>query len=90
MDLRNRVAFATNHLAGALSFEYGTGVSFTTYLGWLMPYDARMTLVRSEHEIEYGIRDPSRIGVDTLEVADGEDPADAARDALTRSYPRVD
>jgi len=90
VDLRNRVAFAADHLAGALSFEYGTGLSFTTYLGWLMPYDARITLIGSEHEIEHGIRDLSRIGVDGVEVADGEDPADAAPGALTRSYPRVD
>ena len=57
VDLRNRVAFAADHLAGALSFEYGTGLSFTTYLGWLMPYDARITLVGSEVG-----RRPSRCG----------------------------
>lgn len=89
VDLRNRVAFAADHLAGALSFEYGTGSSFTTYLGWLMPYDARVTLVGSEHEIEHAIRDLSRIGIDGVEVVDSEDPAGAAPGAATRSYPRV-
>ena len=55
-----------------------------------MPYDARVTLVGSEREIERAIRDLSRIGIDRVEVADGEDPAGAALGASTRSYPRVD
>ncbi|MGC1207833.1 MAG: MBL fold metallo-hydrolase, partial [Ornithinimicrobium sp.] len=35
VDLRERVAFADNHLTGAVSFEYGDGSSFTTFLGWV-------------------------------------------------------
>ena len=38
VDLRNRVVFADDHLKGAVSFEYGDGTSFTTFLGWILPW----------------------------------------------------
>ncbi len=90
VDLRNRVMFAAAHLAGALSFEYGTGSSFTTYLGWLLPYDAQLTLIGSAHDIEHAIRDLSRIGVGGVDVAIGEEPAVLAPGRDVRAYRRVD
>jgi hydroxyacylglutathione hydrolase len=36
VDLRNRVAFASGHVAGTLNF--GLDGSFATYVGWLIPW----------------------------------------------------
>jgi glyoxylase-like metal-dependent hydrolase (beta-lactamase superfamily II)/rhodanese-related sulfurtransferase len=90
VDLRNRVAYASEHLKGTISFEYGTGGSFSTYLGWLFPYDRKLTLVGSREDVENAIRDLSRIGIDSPDAALGEDPRALAPDAAVSSYPRVD
>ena len=73
VDLRDRVAFATGHLSGTVSVEYGR--SFTTYLGWTLPWGEPVTLVGSEDDVRAAIRDLSRIGVDRPDAAIG-DPAD--------------
>ncbi|MEU4744234.1 MBL fold metallo-hydrolase, partial [Actinosynnema sp. NPDC023658] len=73
VDLRDRVAFAAGHLSGTVGFEHGP--SFTTYLGWLLPRDERVTLVGSEDAVREAIRDLCRIGVDGPDAAIG-DPAD--------------
>ncbi len=39
VDLRRRIAFASSHLKGSVSFEYGSGSSFTTYVGWVLPWE---------------------------------------------------
>lgn len=90
IDLRERVAFAQGHLTGAVSFEYGDGSSFTTFLGWTLPYGDRITLAGSEHEVEQAIRDLSRIGIDSPDAAIGDGPADMAPTVPTSHYPRVD
>lgn len=87
VDLRNRVAFAADHLRGTASFEYGT--SFTNYLGWLIPYGSKLTLVGSRADVERAVRDLARIGIEQPEAALGEDPAGLAPGAPTSSYPRV-
>ena len=58
VDLRRRVAFASSHLKGSVSFEYGT--SFSTYLGWVLPWGEQLTLVGSRDDVENAIRDLSR------------------------------
>ncbi|MFJ6672784.1 rhodanese-like domain-containing protein [Actinosynnema sp. NPDC091369] len=73
VDLRSRVAFASGHLAGTVSVEYGQ--SFTTYLGWTLPWGEPVTLVGSEEDVRAAIRDLSRIGVDRPDAAIG-DPTD--------------
>lgn len=90
VDLRNRVAYASEHLKGTVSFEYGNGNSFSTYLGWLFPYDRKLTLVGSREDVENAIRDLSRIGIDSPDAALGEDPRALAPEAAVSSYPRVD
>lgn len=90
VDLRNRVAFASNHLQGTVSFEYGTGSSFTTYLGWVLPWYKQLTLVGAHEDVENAIRDLSRIGIDNPDAALGTDPATLAPDSPRASYPRVD
>jgi rhodanese-related sulfurtransferase len=90
VDLRHRVAFADNHLEGSVSFEYGDGASFTTFLGWVLPWGDPITLAGGRADVENAIRDLSRIGIDSPDVALGDDPADLAPAAATTSYPRVD
>jgi hydroxyacylglutathione hydrolase len=89
VDLRRRVAFANNHLKGSVSFEYGKGSSFTTYLGWVLPWDEKLTLVGSREDVKKAIRDLSRIGIDSPDAAVGADPAALAPGAAVASYPRV-
>ncbi|WP_415855711.1 rhodanese-like domain-containing protein [Sinomonas sp. G460-2] len=89
VDLRNRVAYAAEHLRGTISFEYGTGKAWPTYLGWLFPYDRKLTLVGSRDDVENAIRDLSRIGIDSPDAALGEDPRRLAPNAPVSSYPRA-
>ncbi|MGQ1839055.1 MBL fold metallo-hydrolase [Kocuria turfanensis] len=89
VDLRHRVAYSAGHLRGTISFEYGDGSSFTTFLGWVFPYDRQLTLVGSREDVENAIRDLSRIGIDSPDAALGEDPRQLAPGATVSSYPRV-
>ena len=89
IDLRNRVAFSSNHLQGAVSFEYGNGSNFTTYLGWVLPWNEQLTLVGAHADVEDAIRDLSRIGIDSPDAAIGTEPHALAPDAPVASYPRV-
>ncbi len=68
VDLRHRRAFAAGHVPGALSFEYGD--SFTTYLGWLIPWGGPLTLIgETGAQIAAAQRDLARIGIDRLSGA---------------------
>jgi glyoxylase-like metal-dependent hydrolase (beta-lactamase superfamily II)/rhodanese-related sulfurtransferase len=60
-DLRPRRAFAAGHHQGALNIELGD--SFTTYFGWLVPYEARYALIAcSYEEVDKSRRLLARIG----------------------------
>ncbi|MDQ0823239.1 hydroxyacylglutathione hydrolase [Arthrobacter sp. V4I6] len=87
VDLRRRIAFASSHLQGSVSFEYRD--SFSTYLGWVMPWGEPLTLVGSREDVENAIRDLSRIGIDSPDAAVGADPGTLAPRAAVVSYPRV-
>ncbi|RKR19989.1 MBL fold metallo-hydrolase [Arthrobacter oryzae] len=89
VDLRRRVAFASSHLKGSVSFEYGSGSSFTTYLGWVLPWGEALTLVGSREDLENAIRDLSRIGIESPDAAVGTEPHVLAPRAPLASYPRV-
>ncbi|WP_427134828.1 MBL fold metallo-hydrolase [Pseudarthrobacter sp. S9] len=89
VDVRRRVAFASSHLKGSVSFEYGRGSSFTSYLGWVLPWGDQLTLVGSRGDVENAIRDLSRIGIDSPDAAVGTDPHALAPQAAVASYPRV-
>ncbi|MEZ2388259.1 rhodanese-like domain-containing protein [bacterium RCC_150] len=89
VDLRHRVAFAASHLLGSVSFEYGNGSSFTSYLGWVLPWNQPLTLLGPFDEVEKAIRDLARIGIESLDAAVG-DPAALVPDAALASYPHVD
>jgi hydroxyacylglutathione hydrolase len=80
VDLRERTAFAAGHLAGSLGFELST--NFLTYLGWLYPWGAPLTLIgESAEQVAQARRELVRIGIDRLagvaygaidELADGQ------------------
>ncbi|MDQ0679606.1 hydroxyacylglutathione hydrolase [Arthrobacter pascens] len=89
VDLRNRVAFASSHLQGSVSFEYGRGSSFTAYLGWVLPWGRQLTLVGGRTDVEKAIRDLSRIGIDSPDAALGTEPEALAVGTAVVSYPRV-
>jgi glyoxylase-like metal-dependent hydrolase (beta-lactamase superfamily II)/rhodanese-related sulfurtransferase len=89
VDLRNRVAFASRHLQGSVSFEYGRGSSFTAYLGWVLPWGRQLTLVGARTDVEKAIRDLSRVGIDSPDAALGTEPEALATGTAVVSYPRV-
>ena len=85
VDLRARTAFAAGHLAGTRSVELGT--SFVTYLGWLMPWGAPLTLIgASREQVAEARRELVRIGVDDLAGAAVGDLATLAAGRPLRSY----
>ncbi|WP_426997382.1 MBL fold metallo-hydrolase [Pseudarthrobacter sp. N5] len=90
VDLRGRVAFASGHLRGSVSFEYGSGSSFTSYLGWVLPWGEKLTLVGTKEDVGNAIRDLSRISIDSPDAAFGTGPHALAPDAPVASYPRTD
>ncbi len=63
VDLRTRSAFAAGHLPGSVNF--GLDGQFITYLGWLMPYDATVTLLgETSEDVAEAQRDMARIGLE--------------------------
>ncbi|MGH4026948.1 MAG: MBL fold metallo-hydrolase [Pseudonocardiaceae bacterium] len=89
VDLRNRVAFADRHLRGTVSFEYGDGTSFTTFLGWTLPWGAPITVVGTRADVGSALRDLARIGIDGPRVAIGDQPERLVPDHPLQSYRRV-
>jgi glyoxylase-like metal-dependent hydrolase (beta-lactamase superfamily II)/rhodanese-related sulfurtransferase len=88
IDLRDRVAYAADHLAGTISIVLGT--QFATYVGWLAPWDTPITLIgETPQHVSDAQRQLIRIGVDRLAGA-----ATGTLDELTaanqerRDYPR--
>ncbi|MGB9113498.1 MAG: MBL fold metallo-hydrolase [Acidimicrobiales bacterium] len=68
VDLRERRAFARSHFSGTVSFPLDT--LFSTYVGWLIPADAPITLISpSEAELEAARVQLARIGIDELKGA---------------------
>ncbi|MDQ0031325.1 MBL fold metallo-hydrolase [Arthrobacter bambusae] len=90
VDLRNRVAFAASHLRGSVAFEYGTGSSFTSYLGWVLPWNQPLTLLGAHDDVEKAIRDLARIGFDSPDAAVGQDPGALAPSTSLVQYPVTD
>ena len=68
VDLRERKAFARAHLTGTVSVELGD--PFGTYLGWILPWGAPVTLIgdRPEQVIEAQLQ-LTRIGIDRIAAA---------------------
>ena len=85
VDLRSKVAFAAGHLRGAREFELSD--SMATYLGWLIPWGAPLTLIGStEEDVASAQRELVRIGIDRIEAAATGAPADWAAGEPLSSY----
>ena len=86
VDLRTRSAFAAGHLTGSLNF--GLDGQFITYLGWLIPWDATVTLLgETPQDVAEAQRDMARIGLERpAAMATGKPEDWAGGDALA-SYP---
>ncbi len=72
VDLRAASAFAAGHVPSTLSIPYGR--SFTTWAGWLLPYDADVWLL-TDHAavgdeapavVQHAVRDLALIGLDRV------------------------
>jgi hydroxyacylglutathione hydrolase len=89
VDLRNRTAFAHRHLPGALNFELST--NFLTYVGWLVPWGASLTLLgETPEQVAEARRELVRIGIDRLAGAAVGTPEELAAGGAVESYPVSD
>ncbi|HTJ72475.1 MAG TPA: MBL fold metallo-hydrolase [Actinospica sp.] len=87
VDLRNRVAFAAEHVVGSVNI--GLDGSFATYLGWVIPADANITLLgETPEQILEARRELTRIGVEPAAHATGS-VADWTGERAPGSYPRA-
>jgi hydroxyacylglutathione hydrolase len=65
VDLRDRVAFAAGHLRGSTGITLGSQLA--TFVGWLVPFGAPLTLIASSPEdIDVARRQLVRIGYDEI------------------------
>jgi glyoxylase-like metal-dependent hydrolase (beta-lactamase superfamily II) len=75
VDLRERRAFARAHVTGTISIEFGD--SFSTYLGWAIPWGTPLTLIgESTDQVAEGQLHLARIGIDHIAGA-ATGPAEA-------------
>jgi len=87
VDLRNRVAYAAEHLGGSVGIELGG--QFATYLGWVIPWDTPITLIGEDaRQVTDAQRQLVRIGIDRPAGAAVGTPAELA-DGDSRTYPRA-
>jgi hydroxyacylglutathione hydrolase len=86
VDLRDRGSFARDHLQGSVSFEQSD--SLATYLGWVVPWGAPITLLASTPDrVARAQLDLARIGIDRLHgAASGSLEAMAGDEAHHGSY----
>jgi glyoxylase-like metal-dependent hydrolase (beta-lactamase superfamily II)/rhodanese-related sulfurtransferase len=85
VDLRDRTVYAAEHLAGSINIALGD--QFSTYLGWILPWDTPVTLMaESAVDIADAQRQLSRLGIDHLTAAIRGTGDLTAREDL-RSYP---
>jgi len=65
VDLRERRAFARAHVTGTISVEFGD--SFSTYLGWAIPWGTPLTLIgESPDQVAEAQVHLARIGIDHI------------------------
>jgi rhodanese-related sulfurtransferase len=90
VDLRNRVAFAEGHVAGAVNFELDGQLA--TYLAWLIPWGKPVTLLAETPErITAAQRELVRVGIDRPAAAATGRPEEWIEDgAALRSLTRAD
>ncbi|HEY2552854.1 MAG TPA: MBL fold metallo-hydrolase [Streptosporangiaceae bacterium] len=86
IDLRARRRFAAGHVPGTLGFELGDGLA--TYLGWLIPWTAPLTLLADEPgQIAAAQLQLARIGMEQVTGAATGDPQAWADGGRLTGYP---
>jgi rhodanese-related sulfurtransferase len=87
VDLRSRTDFGASHVAGTLNFP--SGLLLATYMGWVVPWGAPITLVGSSRsDVMRTQRDLARIGIDWL-AGWSQSPLAELQSALGSSSYRV-
>jgi hydroxyacylglutathione hydrolase len=88
VDLRDKAAYAGRHLAGTVSIMVGT--QFSTYLGWVIPWGAPITLIgETPEQVAEAQRLLVRIGIDHLAGARTGQLDTLPPEVPSRSYDRV-
>ena len=86
VDLRSRVAFGAGHIRGTRSFELSD--SLATYLGWLIPWGAPLTLIGpTADDVASAQRELARIGIDKVTAAGVGELGELAGGEPLVSYP---
>lgn len=89
VDLRRRTAFAADHLSGSIGIELDD--PFSTYVGWLIPWGTRLTLLgATADDVDAAQRQLVRIGLDQLGGAATGELDDVAAGLPRGSYPASD
>ena len=88
VDLRQRRAFASDHVTGTIGLELDD--PFSTYVGWLIPWGMPLTLLGdSLDQVGEAQRQLVRIGIDRPQGAATGTPSDWAADTDRGSYRAV-
>jgi hydroxyacylglutathione hydrolase len=86
VDLRDRTAYAAEHVDGTIGIALGT--QFSTYLGWLIPWGTPLTLIgEGPEQVAKAQRQLVRIGIDRPAGAALGRPDELATPDELRSYP---
>lgn len=64
VDARSKVSFAGGHLPGSLNIQ--NNKSFSTWAGWMIPYDAPFIVIAHEDQLDEITRKLMRIGLDNI------------------------
>jgi hydroxyacylglutathione hydrolase len=85
VDLRERRAFACAHVTGTISIEFGD--SFSTYLGWAIPWGTPLTLIgENPDQVAEAQLHLARIGIDHIAGAAAGPAAALATNGNISSY----
>jgi glyoxylase-like metal-dependent hydrolase (beta-lactamase superfamily II)/rhodanese-related sulfurtransferase len=89
VDLRSGSAFAAGHLVGSVNF--GIDGQFITYLAWVLPYDAPLTLLgETPEQVAQAQRELVRVGWSKPAAMATGKPEDWAGDDALASFPVTD
>ncbi len=87
VDLRDRTAYAVSHVHGTVGIALEN--PFSTYLGWLMPWGASLSLIgESASQVAEAQRMLVRIGIDEIQGAATGSAEDLSAGTPTSSYLR--
>jgi hydroxyacylglutathione hydrolase len=64
VDARSKVSFAGGHLPGSINIQ--NNKSFSTWAGWMVPYDAPFIIIAHGEQLDEITRKLMRIGLDTI------------------------